>query len=1031
MLVAAAITVLEIDRLIAGSLSKEGESSPLGSVIGPFAFAGRDAWDRWASNTAAGGSIPWWIVASVLVDIVIVVCYFWAFSRVIQRMTAKRKAAGRWTLRVLVAIEIVEGLLLSAGAILLGLRGDPSRLAESEWFGIAIASFATAKWVALVTLAVLVLRDHVENNPRAGSRGYLAELSIRLGQALWVHRLSSFLIVVLFVFACIPSDGVLDQLPDVQRQWVGLGWVGAGHAAAAGLAVFLASFCALVLGRARTRALVSAAQGYDEYKVKTTWKAALWWLVPLGAWFLLYLITRQATDFRVAARIAWVFVAIPIAVLVSYLFSIWVKALRRGRVARRRDYRARARFAWLAGDATAVAIIGIGGLGLIRSFTAPVLAGNDISSGDEYGWSVVLLLAGVAVVFFSPVMMEWKVEGRRAGRAVEAADPDRISNRELLDPTRRIDRDVDQRFAARHRGVTFLFFIAGVTTLAYIAYLPIQVATLLGASAVTVLALTAWGAVLGAFTVGVQARKPAPIFRLLRLRATPVLTLAVVIPLIASVIFAFADWDDPNLHATRIAATNGTSAPEDQADLSGQTGIEATTEPTAGGDGGESADVEAKFSDLIDARLDGLAKESCLAEAGDRTFVPAVVVVAEGGGIRAAYWTARALEELRRNGGCLADSILLSSGVSGGSVGLAATAVSTNPTKADTNLKKLAGPATVGTGVAGLLVGDLVASSTGVPFPSYWNEERKWRDRAALIEHVWIDAIDGLDRGVALAADDRIGIPVLNSTDARSKCKLLVADGVAGGGDLSCVASAMSPAATLPMQAECFDGLDWATSAMLSARFPIITPAARFDEGDGCGDEDMQLIDGGYAEGSGLGTAADLAPGIADAISEWNAREYREHPIVPILLFLKNSAGYDLREDLDAVAAEPLVPIIGFSAASKQATQAAWIQRIASAFGTVGTATDAAGDAITGLREKLPALTVVVAPSTEPAVVPPLGWSLSDFSIGSLNRAMDRQLQPAQGVDVPTLHTLNSLAKKQARDGDGDGVEVAEAGSGG
>lgn len=399
-------------------------------------------------------------------------------------------------------------------------------------------------------------------------------------------------------------------------------------------------------------------------------------------------------------------------------------------------------------------------------------------------------------------------------------------------------------------------------------------------------------------------------------------------------------------------------------------------------------------------------------------------MVAEGGGIRAAYWTTRALEALREHGGCLADSILLSSGVSGGSVGLAATAVSRKETGAKADLGKLAGPATVGAGVAGLLVGDLLATDTGIHFPSLWKEETAWRDRAALIEQTWIDAVPGLQDPVTLAASDRVGIPVLNSTDARSKCKLLVADQVAGAGDLTCASSAMSPAATLPMGSGCFARMDWATSAMLSARFPIITPAARLGERDGCGTEDLQLIDGGYAEGSGLGTAADLAPTIADAIAEWNAAHKSATPVVPVLVFLKNSAGYDLREDLDAVSAEPLVPVVGFAAASKQAAQAAWIQRIGGAFGTVGTGSDAASRAVDDIGDAVPALTVVVAPSTEPAVVPPLGWALSGYSTGSLDRAIATQLCPPIRDGVPTLQTLTAMVPEAVPTKCGDDVEA-------
>ena len=977
VLLGALIMVLEIDRLIAGSLSRDGASSPLGGVISPLALTERDAWEAWASSTAAGGSIPFYIVASVLLDIAIVFTYFWAFSKVITRMTQVRQSAARTTLWVAVWAEIAEGVLLSGGAVLLGLGGSFSAFAQAELFGIVVALASTLKWLALAVLVVLLLRDHTEGVPNSGSRGYLAELVRRLSQAFWVHRLSSFLVLLLFLLACIPSDEVLDQLPDVQRQWVGLEWAGLGHAFAAGVAVLLAAFCALALGRARTRALVSARQGFAVSGVTTTGRDLIWWFAPIAVWVALYLLTWATTGDWLPSWIAIVFVGIPAVVLLSY----WRNFQRPWPVEPRPDLGLRARYAWLVGDATAVMIIGIGGLGLIRSFTAPIFSGSAISGGLPYLWSCLLLGTGVVLTVFSPMLIRLEFDAAA-----------------LFDPAKRIDRPQDRPLAAQHRRAVFLFFMGGLIVLAFLAFLPIQIAALIGASAVTVLALTSWGAVLGAFTVAVQDRKPAPVFRFMRLRATPVLTLAITLPLIASVIFAFADWDDPDLHAARAAAGNGSAKSSDPAD----------------------------FRTVVNARLNALAKDPCVATAGGKSFIPAIVVVAEGGGIRAAYWTTRALQKLQSTSECLADSILLSSGVSGGSVGLAATAVSERRANAETDLAKLAGPTTVGTGVAGLLVGDLMATNTGVHFPSYWKGETEWRDRAALIEHAWIDSVPGLDKPVTLEASDRIGIPVLNSTDARSKCKLLVADQVAGGADLTCAANAMSPAVTLPMQVDCFAGMDWATSAMLSARFPIITPAARFDERDGCGTEDLQLIDGGYAEGSGLGTAADLAPTIADAVSEWNAAANRDYPIVPVLVFLKNSAGYDLRHDLDAVAAEPLVPVVGFAASSKQTAQEAWIQRIAAAFGTVGAASDDAGKALKGLRGELPALTVVVAPSTEPAVVPPLGWALSSYSIGSLERALETKSGAPQREGIPNLHTLTSLASRAADD---DKTDVAEADS--
>ncbi|MFE5672013.1 hypothetical protein ACFQ58_10450 [Agromyces sp. NPDC056523] len=964
LLLAAFIIVLEIDRLIAGSLSQDGRSSPLGSVIGPFALASREAWGYWASNAAAGtGSVAWLIGISVAVDLLIIVIYVWIFRRLIRRMTEARRSAARAVLWTAVGFEVAEFVLLVAGAILLAVAGPAHEIVRAEWFGVLVALASTGKWVFLVLLVVLLLRDHVEGVRRSGSRGFIAELAVRIGQALWVHRLSAFLIALLFLFACIPSDGVLDQLPDIQRQWVGIGLPGLGHAIAAGVAVGVAALCALVLGRARSRALVSAADGFNPQSVPTSGRDVIWWLVPIGIWVVLFLFTLWTTSEADFAPIAAVFLAIPAVVIASYFVTAWWPSNIEGRV----DYPVRAEYAWLIGDVTAAATVGIGGLGLIRSFTAPVLAGPVLSGGGwPYAGSLAALITGVVVVMVAPRIVLW--------HANQVA---------LLNPAQRLDRAEDAPLAHRHRTLIVGFFLAGVAILALLAFFPIHLAALVGGAAVTVLALTAWGAVLGAFTVALQDRQPAPIFRVMRLRANPVLTLAITIPLIVSMILALVDRDDPDLHAARGA-------------------VEAAQ---AG-----STEAQKGFRSVVDARLAALAEAQCLATTeGGETFIPAVVVVAEGGGIRAAYWTTRALEALRDHGGCLADSILLSSGVSGGSVGLAATAASKRETGAKTDLGKLAGPATVGTGVAGLLVGDLLATDTGIHFPSFWEQKIAWRDRAALIEQTWIDAVPGLKSAVTLEASDRIGIPVLNSTDARSKCKLLVASEVAGSGELTCASSAMSPAATLPMGSGCFARMDWATSAMLSARFPIITPAARLGERNDCGTEDLQLIDGGYAEGSGLGTAADLAPTIADAIAERNAEHGDANPIVPVLVFLKNSAGYDLREDLDAVSAEPLVPVVGFAAASKQAAQAAWIQRIGGAFGTVGTESDAAHRAMEDVAGVMPAFTVVVAPSTEPAVVPPLGWALSGYSTESLDRAIRTQLCPAIHDDVPTLRSLTDM----------------------
>ncbi|MRX43627.1 hypothetical protein [Agromyces kandeliae] len=1022
---AAIISLAEIDRLIAGALSATGRSASLNGTIGPLALLSRESWSEWASS-ASRGSIGGWIIASILIDLALIVAYFWMAKRIIARMGDEDpRRYAHTTLIVLLGVEAAEFVVLLAAALLLVFGGAPvpadqaGLLAPLGPIAITEAALGTLKCALILLLAVFVVRD-------ALARRIIWTAVRRLAQALWLHRLSAVLVLALAVLTCIPTEGVLDQLPDLQRRWAAFDGAAGRHMALALVAIAIAVLCAWSLGRARTRALASGVRGFDVTEVTPRRVHALWWLAPMIVWLVLWVVTGSLTGAWVPGWSAIVFLVVPALVMLTWLR--WPDAA--WKITPRIDRLDRARWAWLTGDAVAVAIPVIAGLGLVRSFTAPVFAGrlpND--AAERYPLSIVLLLLGLAMAVASPWLLRWKWH-------VPV----------LLDPTVRVDADAGAPRRRRiHVIVIVLGFAAGLLLLAWIGLLPVQTAALFGAPALAVLLLTAWGAVLGAFTVVLQDHPPAPVFRFLRLRADPVLTLAITIPLIWAIIAPVVGADDVGLHGVRTGA------------------VASKGDPVA------ARNADDSFEDQVDDRLGTLARAGCTATVGDAEFTPALVVAAEGGGIRAAYWTARALDQLRGRvdePDCIAASVLLSSGVSGGSVGLAvAAAGESDEVRAATELKRLAGPDAVGTGAASLMVGDLVASVTGLRLPSNVAGEWAWRDRAALIEDVWVDAVNGLEATVALEANDRVGIPVLNSTDIRSKCKVLVSNGLtteagptpappttsgAGGAapdddpdaaaaaveadpSIGCETPATAPAASLPVASACFSDMDWATAAMLSARFAVITPAARMPGESVCGNASMQLVDGGYAEPSGLGTAADLAPVIADRIAAWNREHPTADPIVPILVYLKNSAGYDLRRNLEDVTAEPLVPLVGYPALTKAATEQALRQRVTAAFVTIGEVDE--GDATTADAEPtasnegsekaaraieevqdcanprcLPGLEVIVAPSTVPAVMPPLGWALSGFSIGSLDRAMLVQTEKST-TDVPNLRTLRSLTE--------------------
>ncbi|HEY6801248.1 MAG TPA: hypothetical protein VI121_11445, partial [Agromyces sp.] len=302
-----------------------------------------------------------------------------------------------------------------------------------------------------------------------------------------------------------------------------------------------------------------------------------------------------------------------------------------------------------------------------------------------------------------------------------------------------------------------------------------------------------------------------------------------------------------------------------------------------------------------------------------------------------------------------------------------------------------------------------------------------WRDRAGLIELTWQHDIEAFTKTARLHSTPLVGLPILNSTDAISKCRVHVTRMPIVGDGNGCTQPAGAPAAAIPMSDACIRSLDWAAAAMLSARFPIITPAGRLGgsdgDPDGCGSNARQLIDGGYAEGSGLGTAADLAPLIAATVRARNATMRHDAFLVPILVFAQNSAGYDLAEELRGVSAEPLVPLVGAAAASTLTTKATWVQRISTAFSQVCPSSAEVGTeranaceaALASVQADLPAQFVAVAPSTKPTVVPPLGWALSSFSIDSLERSLQDQLD-GRVKGRADLHALLRLSPPTAED---------------
>ncbi|MFC5061563.1 hypothetical protein [Actinomycetospora atypica] len=874
-----------------------------------------------------------------------------------------------WLSRVaVVALTVVVTADLVENAILLWVL-DPDLSDTSGLVRYAIATSATVKWVALLSAVVAIVRNE-------RTRAVLARAARLAGTGLRWQRVTAVALALLAVLSLVPLGDLFDQLPDVQRQWLdslpGL----ARQLGAAALSTALFTVAAFYVGRRRSERAHKFYVSHEELDESPL----VGWLVVLalfGAVGGSVLVAVGGDGRWIDHRQIWTFLSV---VLGAVVVSVFFRCLgpRTQKWAPRVDISAeeddgRAQAVRWTGDVLAIATLVIGCLSLVRSMTV-VLVLPPTAEGRS-GWATGLVVGAAAVLVVVP-FVSFKLIERVQGAAV-------------LDVTEyrpRSGRVVD----------TAVGLVAVVVALAF-ALFPICLGGLIGVTATTGILLAAWIVVLGLLVVHTQYHQPLEFFRFFRLQATPVLTLLVAI----GIANAWAGGDR-DLHALRLTGGTGTERVPPQ------------------------------------VLLEDWARRSvpCDRLAADLKVRPMVLVAAAGGGIRASYWTENALRSLRIDplraieADCAANAPVVSSGVSGGSVGLTLSrGHAAEPEDASTGLSQ---PDALAAATAGLLDADAVGNLTGLRVPSYapdgtWD----WRDRAALMEQVWERAAPDLLQ----TYPDGIGAPtgalVLNSTDAISGCRVLVSQ-VAWPGTTGTGCDDTSPrigaSVDLGTLLACrTDRPRWSTAAMLSARFPFVTPAGRTTScpEQGKAPRALQLVDGGYAEGSGLGTLADIAPTVMTIVQRHNAAVLGgtlpgrlagapNSVIVPVVVFLDNHFGGDVLAEAPTAAVEAIVPLEGRSALDVQAGQQAWLQRLAIA---VANPCDATEDercrrAIAAVHASSGGV-VTVAPSTQPAVAAPLGWVLSNDSRHYLDYAL-----PAFDATRPDearrgLSFLQSLLRNQ------------------
>jgi len=410
-----------------------------------------------------------------------------------------------------------------------------------------------------------------------------------------------------------------------------------------------------------------------------------------------------------------------------------------------------------------------------------------------------------------------------------------------------------QRFSGfRHRW-QWLYLVGFALSLAVVAvffwvWLP-QAAQTVGAAAVVL------------FWAGAAATLLFPLAYFSHMSRLPLLGL------MFGMVAAFSALDLNDNHTVRGTPETATLSPQ----------THRAHEATAAG--AETFELDVAFKDWLESRSD--------IDAYKESGYPVFLIATEGGGLRAAYFTAQAMSALQDMCPAFAEHTLAISGVSGGSVGAAvfATAVSqanqatqrdhAKPCNLDAvppDFRNVTEPA-----VANDLLSPLFA---GLLFPDMFQralpKPLSWLDRARALEYAfqggWAACEPdqdncGLARPLSALHPPQAAVHVphliLNTTEVET--------------------GRMVPVSTLPLLNEreadltdpsnpfvrfqrryfsrsedrdgdgAADGLDRgdirvSTAAMLSARFPYVTPAGRVNDRFG---NTYRLVDGGYFENSG------------------------------------------------------------------------------------------------------------------------------------------------------------------------------------
>ena len=995
---------LPTDALPVGTLYAPGQ------VVSNFASTST-ALSSWADASLQFGSLWLWLYLHLLFDLLFIVGY-WLLG---FTLLPKSEKPARRMLATLVVADFVEDVLAALAFARIRQHHGPNPVLTDS-----LHVFTVIKWLATLILLVRLLFWAWDNARDAIGRLFLA---------LWEQRFSVIIVAFLAVLATGRGSDVLEQMPDVQRSWLtapGMGWI---HAGVSVIAQLLLAALLLSLGRMCRRRAAEESSGQDSRDPPGYWP----WILAPAALAVLAVLALAAAALGIAhvTEFDWgrlgVAIGVPVLVVVSSAFIEYgvipkilrwpvIAAIRRrfsshdrvpaagprpgsggeadeackaceackARIARKVPVTATT----TAGDALAVAVIAVTGLGLVRSFTAPAILARD-------GYAVASWVAvGIGIASATCIWLLANGPVRARLRKLAHRDSPGLAARFVRWASQ--GQTEGERTHGGGKYSSWPWLVAGAPFLvasASLLIVPLWTTKLLGVFGTTVIATGTLAVILAVLAHLAQTRKPLPVFRALRLNVTPVITLIALIGLagatigsssalhdIRGAVIPPSRGDPPSLLASLDTWLDHPAVWMHDPPTSIRTKATDCSVPATGGTPGGVPPVRIR---------------------------PLVLVAAAGGGIRAAWWAERALSYLAGQR-CGTQDVFAVSSVSGGSVGMAVLDSAPTLAKARDYMTDIAGPDALAAGIDGLLLHDMIAGFTGLDLAAVQMPAgQRFSDRAGLIESAWRSEDARMEQAFP---PRRPALPwrlLFNSTDAASGCRAIIADraltaspSTADPDNLSCdLRSAVPGSGSFDFFAKlyCTRHIAMVTAAMLSARFPYITPSGAVANCDRKNVLAGQFVDGGYVDSSGLLTLADLIPGLTAEIRVRNASAVAQAQpgrpvtlVVPIVMYLGNSPRPDLVDSPVTPIQESVLPVDAQSAASAQRSASdTMLQRIQGMLGVdqwlqCDPAQPECGPVESVAGQAVPYQVIFVSPRTEPRISAPLGWVLSAASRDTL-----------------------------------------------